>query len=168
MNQVEVTIHYLEMHAPNLQVVPAPRDNLVVAHVARPGVEYYRALYNAVGEEYRWLSRRKLSDEALAAIIHDPRDEMHVLHVAGEPAGFAELDRRQPGEVELVQFGLVPRFVGQGLGKWFLQWTTETAWSYRPKRFWLHTCTLDHPRALRNYLAAGFTEYQRETLLREW
>ena len=62
-----------------------------------------------------------MSDEALATIIGDPRDELHVLHVDGTPSRFAELDRRQPHEIELVQFGLMPDFIGQGLGKWFLQ-----------------------------------------------
>ena len=106
-------------------------------------------------------------DEALAAIIGDPLDELHVLHVDGTPAGFAELDRRQRDEIELVQFGLVREFIGQGLGKWFLQWTIDKAWSYQPKRFWLHTCTLDHPAAVPNYLKAGFVLYKTETIRRE-
>ncbi len=84
------------------------------------------------------------------------------MHVDGEPSGFAELDRRQPDEIELVQFGLLPGFIGQGLGKWFLQWTIDKAWSYEPKRFWLHTCTLDHPTALPNYLKAGFALFKQE------
>jgi hypothetical protein len=57
-------------------------------------VPYYRSLYDAVGKDYYWLSRRKMSDESLAAIIGDPADELHVLHVDGAPAGFAELDRQ--------------------------------------------------------------------------
>jgi len=46
----------------------------------------------------------------------------------GVPAGFAELDRRIEGEIELVQFGLMPAFIGQGLGRYFLQWTIDKAW----------------------------------------
>ena len=128
---------------------------------------YYRSLYDAVGQDYYWLSRRKMTDEALDAIIGDPRDELHVLHVNGQPAGFAECDRRQPDEIELVQFGLLPAFIGQGLGKWFLQYIVDKAWSYEPKRFWLHTCTLDHATALPNYLKAGFVQYKQEAIRRE-
>jgi GNAT superfamily N-acetyltransferase len=80
-----------------------------------------------------------------------PLNEVHVLHVDGTPAGFAELDRRIEGEIELVQFGLMPEFIGQSLGRYFLQWTIDKAWSYGPRRFWLHTCTKDHPAALPNY-----------------
>ncbi len=82
----------------------------------------------------------------------------------GVPAGFAELDRRIEGEIELVQFGLMPEFIGQGLGRYFLQWAIDKAWSYHPRRFWLHTCTKDHPAALPNYLKAGFVVYKEEVV----
>jgi hypothetical protein len=76
-----------------------------------------------VGRDYDWTSRSKLSDAELAALLNDPRLEVHVLMVDGIPAGFAEFDRRTEGEIELVQFGLMSDFIGQGLGKYFLQWT---------------------------------------------
>ncbi len=167
MELVEVTVNYLEMFIHSNNSKPAPRSGLTVLHVQSPTVPYYRSLYNAVGKDFQWLSRRKMSDEALAALIGDPRDELHVLHVDGTPAGFAELDRRQPPEIELVQFGLMPDFIGQGLGKWFLQWTIDKAWSYEPKRFWLHTCTLDHPAALPTYLKAGFAQFKQKVIRRE-
>jgi GNAT superfamily N-acetyltransferase len=167
MDLVDVTVYYLEMLAPSQRSVPAPRSGLSVVHVATPSVAYYRALYDAVGKDYHWLSRRKMPDEALAAILDDARNELHVLHVDGTPAGFAELDRRRPPEIELVQFGLTAAFIGQGLGKWFLQWTVDKAWSYAPTRLWLHTCTLDHPAALPNYTRAGFVLYKQESIRRE-
>jgi len=83
------------------------------------------------------------------------------------PAGFAELDRRNKEDIELVQFGLMPEFIGRGLGWYFLQWIIDKAWSYQPRRFWLHTCTLDHPAALPNYQKAGFTIYKEETIQRD-
>jgi GNAT superfamily N-acetyltransferase len=167
MDPVDVTVYYLEMLAPARRVVAAPRDGLTVRHVPSPTVPYYRALYDAVGGEYHWLSRRKMSDAALADLLGDARNELHVLHVDGAAAGFAELDRRQSNEIELVQFGLIAKYIGQGLGKWFLQWTIDKAWSYAPNRFWLHTCTLDHPAALPNYQKAGFHLFRQETIRRE-
>jgi GNAT superfamily N-acetyltransferase len=61
----------------------------------------------------------------------------------------------------------MPDFIGQGLGKYFLQWTIDKAWGYQPRRFWLHTCTLDHPAALPNYQKAGFAIYHEEKFQRE-
>jgi GNAT superfamily N-acetyltransferase len=151
---------YLEMLSRPERVVPPPRDGLAVVYAKKPPVAYYRFLYEAVGRDYDWTSRKKLSDTELAALLNDPRLEVHVLMVDGVPAGFAELDRRTEGKIELVQFGLMRNFIGQGLGKYFLQWTIDKAWSYSPKRFWLHTCTKDHPAALPNYLKAGFAIYK--------
>lgn len=160
---MSVKVYYLEMFAHPAGVVAPPRAGLEVVHARRPTVSYYRYLYDAVGRDWDWTSRKKLSDTELAAIIQDDRVELHVLMVEGVPAGFAELDRREEHEIELKQFGLIPEFIGQGLGQYFLQWIIDKAWRYSPKRFWLHTCTLDHPRALPNYLKAGFTIYREET-----
>jgi GNAT superfamily N-acetyltransferase len=164
---VDATVSYLEMLAPSRQTVPAPRDGLTVLHAETPSVPYYRFLYDAVGKEYNWLSRRKLSDAELAAVIGDPQNELHVLHVDGSPAGLAELDRRQPDNIQLVQFGLMADFIGKGLGKWFVQWTIDRMWSYQPRRVWLHTCTLDHPAAVPLYKKAGFVQFKEEAIRRE-
>ncbi len=167
MELVDVTVYYLEMLAPSRPFVRTPRDGLTVLHVQSPSVPYYRFLYDSVGKDYHWLSRSNLSDDELATVIQNRRNELHVLHVDGSPAGFAELDRRQTDEIELVQFGLMTDFIGQGLGKWFLQWTIDKAWSYEPKRFWLHTCTLDHPAALPTYKKAGFVQFKEQAIRRE-
>jgi GNAT superfamily N-acetyltransferase len=159
---MKITTTYLEMFARPDRAVPPPRGGLAVVHARKPTVGYYRYLYDAVGRDYDWTSRKKLPDERLAEIIHDPLVEVHVLTVEGVPAGFAELDRRVEGEVELVQFGLVPEFIGQGLGRYFLRWAIDRAWGYAPRRVWLHTCTTDHPVALPNYLKAGFVVYKEE------
>jgi GNAT superfamily N-acetyltransferase len=167
MPVVDVKVYYLEMLAPNHRKAASPREGLAVIHGKKPTVAYYRFLYNSVGKDYHWYSRGRLPDAELAATIQHPLNEVYVLHVDGVPAGFAELDVRKEGEIELVQFGLMPEFIGQGLGKYFLQWTIDKAWSYRPRRFWLHTCTLDHPAALPNYLKAGFAVYKEEMMKRE-
>ncbi len=160
---VTITTSYLQMLTHSRRSVLPPRDGVSVVHARRLSVAYYRFLYDVVGKEYDWTSRKKLSDGELAAILNDPRNEVHVLMVDGVPGGFAELDRRVGDEIELKQFGLTGDLLGQGLGKWFLEWTIDKAWSYSPKRFWLHTCTKDHPAALPNYLKAGFTIYKHQT-----
>src|SRR5262249_8554448 len=117
-----VKTSYLQMFAHPERIVPPPREGLVVIHARKPTVAYYRFSYAAVAGDYAGTSRKMLSDAALAALLNDPRLEVHVLMAEGVPAGFAELDRRIEGEIELVQFGLMPEFIGQGLGRYFLQW----------------------------------------------
>jgi GNAT superfamily N-acetyltransferase len=158
---MKITVFHLQMFA-RPPVVLQPKVGVNIVHSRRPTIAWYRFLYDAVGKDWNWTSRKKLSDTALAAIIHDPHDEVHVLFVDGVPAGFVELDRRVDGEIEITQFGLMREFLGQGLGKYFLHWSIDRAWSYAPKRLWLHTCTDDHPAAFPNYLKAGFTVYKEE------
>jgi GNAT superfamily N-acetyltransferase len=159
---MKVTITYLQMFARPERVVPPLREGLALVHARKPTVAYYRFLYDAVERDYDWPRCNRLSDAELAALLNDPRLEVHVLTADGVPAGFAELDRRAEGEVKLAQFGLMPAFIGQGLGRYFLQWAIDRAWGYGPRRLWLHTCTKDHPAALPNYLKAGFAVYKEE------
>jgi len=158
-----VTTTYVQMLTHQSRPVSPPLGSISIRHVPQPTVEFYRQIYDAVGGRWNWSSRKKLPDAELARIIGDSRVEIHVLFVGDRQAGFAELDRRQAGEIELVQFGLVAEFIGRGLGKYFLQWVIDKAFSYGPQRFWLHTCTDDHPAALPNYLKAGFTVYDVRT-----
>src|SRR5207245_9982255 len=147
---------YLQMLAAPRRAVRPPRDRISIIQAKTPTVAYYRFLYDAVGKEWQWASRKKLTDADLIQIIHYPQVGIHVLFVDGVPAGFAELDRRAPGEIEVTQFGLMPEFIGQGLGKYFLQWAIDKAWSYAPSRLWLHTCSLDcrRPPALLTFSSA--------------
>src|SRR5207249_5531870 len=64
---------------------------------------------------------------------------------------------------EIAYFGIVVREFGRGFGKHLLSCAVRDAWALGPRRVWLHTCTLDHPNALPNYLARGFTPYRTET-----
>ena len=165
MRTVLVTVTYLEMTSPD-RCSPAPEwtDPVTVRRVERPPVSFYRHLYDGVGADWDWYERRRLSDEALAAIVHDDAVEVHVLHVRGVPAGYVELDRRVEDEVEIAYFGLMPEFIGRGLGPALLGWALERAWSHGPRRVWLHTCSLDHPKALAVYRRAGFEVYDREVV----
>jgi GNAT superfamily N-acetyltransferase len=157
---MQIKTTFLEMFRRPERFVPPPREGLAVVHAKNPTVAYYRFLYDTVGRKWNWEGREQLTDAALAAIIHDPKDELHVLFVDGIPGGFVELDRRVEGEIEIAFFGLMSEFIGQGLGKYFLQWAIDKSWSYGGKRLWLHTDTEDHPAALPNYLKAGFTVFK--------
>ena len=162
MKTVSVKTIYLEMLSPPEQVVPPPVESVEVVWVEKPKIEFYRNLYDSVGRDWHWLDRKQLADDELSDIIHDERVEMHVLYVDGEPAGFGELDLRTEDQVQLMYFGLVPKFIGQGLGKYFLNWVTREAWSKAPKRVWLHTCEMDHKAALPNYRKAGFVVFDEK------
>lgn len=165
--KLELVTTRLELRAiPRHPKVSILGRTLALVHAKRPPLHFYRYLYHTVGSPYLWWQRRELDDEALAAIVHDERVEILVLQVDGVPAGFAELDRRA-GEIELVLFGLMPEFVGQGLGLPFLGRVMEHAWQGDDvARVIVHACSTDHPRALMVYQRLGFVPYdvQRELI----
>ncbi len=161
---IDIVVTYLEMlKPPTRPTVPAPPvGKIALLRAERPTVSYYRYLYNTVGEPWLWWERRRLSDAELERIVHDPLVEIYVLHVDGVPAGYAELDRRKPDEVELAYFGLIPQFLGLKLGPFLLNWAVDTAWFSNPERLWVNTNNLDHPKALQIYQKAGFVPYRQE------
>lgn len=159
---LDVVITYLEMTAPPVRPsLPRPAGKLALLRVEQPTVSFYRYLYNTVGERWFWYERRRMTDDALRAIVEDPKVEIYVLYVAGAPAGYIELDRRGGSDINIALFGLLPEFIGRGYGAYLLDWAVSQAWSYAPSRLTVTTCTLDHPRALRMYQRAGFVPYRQ-------
>jgi GNAT superfamily N-acetyltransferase len=73
------------------------------------------------------------------------------------------LRRDDQSGVEIAYFGLLPAFIGRGLGGALLTNAIEEAWQMSPERVWVHTCTLDHPSALANYQARGMEVYKVES-----
>jgi GNAT superfamily N-acetyltransferase len=161
--RTEVTRTYLEMTSPS---------DLVASKTEAPGVRieqargcppsFFRYLYAEVGRKYHWVDRLPWTEEQVKARLADPHVSLHVLHVDGSPAGYFELERHRDGSCEVAYFGLLPEFLGRGLGKHLLTVAAETAWTGGATRVWLHTCTLDDPAALPNYVARGFRPVKTE------
>ncbi len=159
--KVDTTVTYLEMAAlaPLELVIPCVNE-VEIKREEKPSLEFYRFLYDGVGRNYTWTARKLMRDEDLAAIMHDDAVEITVLYIEGKPAGFVELDCRKAPEVEISMFGIFPEHHGKRLGPWLLNWAIAHAWGHKkPKRLWLHTCTLDHHKALAMYERAGFVRY---------
>ena len=120
------------------------------------------ALFRRTGEDWLWFSRLAMTDDALRAIIHDLAVEVYPLMVGEQEAGLLELDFRVAGECELSYFGLLPAFIGSGAGRWLMNRAIARAWSRPIRRFWVHTCTFDHPSAVAFYQRSGFAPFRRQ------
>jgi len=159
-----VTTYYLEMTDPaQLRPRRSARTGVVLAQVPRPMPELNRFFYTAVGGAWYWIDRLPWTYADWLRYLDRPELQTWVLSAGGIPAGYFELERQTGGDVEVAYFGLLPAFVGQGLGGHLLTGAVEAAWAMPARRVWLHTCTLDHPRALANYQACGFRLYRQET-----
>ena len=161
-----VTTWCLEMRDPaqlRRAPVPSPAPQIVRAEIPSPALN--RFLYTSVGGAWHWTDRLPWTWENWMRWLDRPEHQTWVMYVSGTPAGYFELNR-QGDDVEIAYFGITPAFIGRGLGGHLLTRSIEQAWAMGPKRVWVHTCTLDHPAALKNYQARGMTLYQEETALK--
>ena len=146
----------------DLRPVPSPGTDVAVTRAEIPSPELNRFLYTAVGGDWHWTDRLGWSYASWLAYLDRPELETWVAYVSGTPAGYLELEM-QPGEsVEVAYFGLLPRFIGRGIGGYLLSAGVQRAWAMGARRVWVHTCSLDGPHALANYQARGFRIYREE------
>ena len=153
---------YLQMLSPEELRPKAllPETQLVRFEIPLPALN--RFFYHEVGQLWQWTDRLNWSEEEWRNWVERENVQTWMLHLRGTPAGYFELDD-QDGDVEIAYFGLLPQFLGKGLGGGFLTAAVEKAWEMGAARVWVHTCSLDHPNALKNYQARGFQIY-RESL----
>jgi GNAT superfamily N-acetyltransferase len=159
---IDVTTTYLEMHSkdelkPKHTTLPAEAKKVEI-----PLPEFNRFLYATVGRDWYWYDRLAWSYAQWKEWVDRPELQTWVLYVQGTPAGYFELEK-QSNDVNIAYFGLLPQFIGKGLGGYFLSVAVERAWAFGAKRVTLNTCTLDHESALANYLARGFKIYNQKT-----
>lgn len=136
-------------------------------HISHPGLNLrqdrefdltrYRALFREVGEEWLWSSRLAYDDAKLTSRLHAEHVELFEVMFEGSVAGMVELCRHSPEDIELSFFGLKSDFTGQSRGRDLMQLTLNQAWTAEAQKLWLHTCTHDHPAALKFYQSCGFT-----------
>ncbi len=162
---------YLEQLSPDdIRAAASPADSVDVVRVQVPSPEFSRFLYATVGGDWHWSDRLSWTREAWLSYLSRPLVETWVGWVRGAPAGYVELTGSSTGDVEIAYFGLLPGFLGRGLGGHLLTLGLRQAWSMASRwpdtepvhRVWVHTCTLDGPAALANYQARGMTVYRTE------
>ena len=134
---------------------------------------FNREMYFKVGEQWRWIDKRPWTDAQWEEWANDSNLRTFVGYCDNEVIGYYELKRSaadtaaatEEDGIEIAYFGLLPEFIGRGLGGALLTTAIETAWAWAPmpERVWVHTCNRDHPNALTNYEARGFEIYKTVT-----
>jgi GNAT superfamily N-acetyltransferase len=159
----KVITYHLEMNEPGM-LKPARRsvEGLYVVQAQIPLPALNRFLYQAVGSDWAWVDRLVWTDEQWEAWVDRPQLATWVAYLHGTPAGYFELEMQADNSVEIAYFGLLPQFIGQGIGGILLTRAIECAWGMGAERVWVHTCSLDHPQALNNYQARGLRIFKTD------
>ncbi|MEU5266551.1 GNAT family N-acetyltransferase [Amycolatopsis sp. NPDC021455] len=156
---MEEIVTELEMTAAD-QLNPAPVVDGVALRAAEPGPRI-KDLHVRIGSPYRWPCVAR-TDGEWERWLAEPGRRYRLVEYRGEVAGAADFEPQPGGDVEITTFGLLPEFVGKGLGGYALTLVVADAWTLPgTRRVWLHTSSFDHPNALPNYLRRGFRSFSR-------
>ena len=162
---IPVQRNFLELKdLKNLKTYPTIKNRYLVKKI-KPDFQLNKFFYKQVGKKHRWIDRLSWSDEKWVNYISNQNLETYVISEKNDLAGFFELlYNPELKETEISYFGLLEEYIGKGIGGYALSVAIKKSFEKQIKRVWLHTCTLDHPNALKNYIARGMTVYKRENI----
>jgi len=156
----KLRVSYLALRAPPAAGTWQARPAGIEIGRQTLSLDDYLALYRAVGGPWGWDQRLKMPRNVLSDFLAGPSCHIFTLSETGESSrtiGFCEFDSSGLPDVQLMNFGLIPKVFGRGLGPHFLHAVLQQLWSeLNPRRIWLHTDEWDHPKAIEVYRNAGF------------
>ena len=122
--------------------------------------------YKSVGQKHNWVDRLIWTEKQWIEYVSNPKVETYVLKAKGDFAGYFELILHlEANEVEIACLGLLAEYQNKKLGSFILSAAIKNSFLKKPKRVWVHTCSLDHKNALNNYISRGMKVFKTETVL---
>ena len=160
--------NYLEIKSlEDFKEVEAPSQYSFVELLNPKDFRLNKFFYKNVGKNHRWIDRLIWSDLNWIEYVSNKKLFTYVLKEKNEIAGYYELLFYENNkEAEIAYFGILEEFFGKKLGGYLLSEAIKNSFNQGAKRVWVHTCSLDHENALKNYLARGMKVFKTETLIR--
>ena len=162
---IPVERNFLELRdLKNLRFNSSKQNKFLIKKI-KPDFQLNKFFYKQVGKKYRWIDRLSWTDEKWINFISNKNLETYVISESEDLIGFFELLYNPDlKETEISYFGLLEEYIGKGIGGYALSEAIKKAFEKNIKRVWLHTCTLDHPNALKNYIARGMKVFRKENI----
>ncbi len=159
--QDKTEIFFMEMNSPDelIRKDSCPMD-LKIKECITPQWQFNRFLYQFIGGQWKWFDKLTQSDDEWEKYVSSENTRTWVAYEGGSIAGYYELIKKE-NVIEIIYFGLSGNYIGRGIGGYLLTHAVECAWAWNAERVILNTCTLDHPNALKNYMARGFKIYRK-------
>ena len=162
---IPVERNFLELRDIKKLKFNAFKENKFLIKKIKPDFQLNKFFYKQVGKKHRWIDRLSWTDEKWINFISNKNLETYVISELEDLIGFFELlYNPNLNETEISYFGLLEEYIGKGIGGYALSEAIKKAFEKNIKRVWLHTCTLDHPNALKNYIARGMRVFRKENI----
>tara|TARA_B100001778_G_C18447299_1_gene565096 strand:+ start:228 stop:731 length:504 start_codon:yes stop_codon:yes gene_type:complete len=121
--------------------------------------------YKNIGKKHKWLDRLSWSEEKWINYVSSEKVKSYVLKHKDDLVGFFELIfHTENNETEIAYFGILEEYQNKNLGSYLLSEAIKKSFVDNSKRVWLHTCSLDHKNALRNYISRGMKIFKSEIM----
>ena len=163
-NQLERS--YLEIRSINELVVKnKPFNDLYLEKVNLPDFQLNRFFYKEIGKKHSWTDRLAWSDIKWTNYLESPGVNTYILKQNNDLIGyFEQIFDKDKLDCEIAYFGILEEYIGKQLGGYLLSEAIKTSFKIGSKRIWVHTCSLDHKNALKNYLSRGMKVFKSEIL----
>ena len=162
----EVERNYLEIHSiRDLNEVVKPNKDCTLNLSEPINFQLNKFFYKNIGKNHKWIDRLVWTETQWIDYVSSKNVETYVFKFNADLAGFFELiSHSEKKEVEIAYFGLLEEFHNKKLGSYLLSSAIIKSFLNKPKRVWVHTCSLDHKNALNNYLSRGMKIFKKETI----
>jgi len=156
---------FLEIYSiKDLKLSKCLEKNLFIKKETNINKDLPKFLYKEIGKSFSWKDRLYWSDTDWIRLISNPNYELYTILKNEDLVGYYELIFDEHKNFEIAYFGILKEYFGKKIGGYLLCHAIENSFNKGAKRVWVHTCTLDHPNALKNYMARGMKVFKSEEL----
>ena len=157
---------YLEIKSiKDLIEVNKPSKECKIDLVDPPDFQLNRFFYKEIGKKHSWTDRLVWSNIKWINYLESPGVNTYILKQNNDLIGyFEQIFDKDKLDCEIAYFGILEEYIGKQLGGYLLSEAIKTSFKIGSKRIWVHTCSLDHKNALKNYLSRGMKVFKSEIL----
>jgi len=163
----EIKRNYLHINSlKELVETPSPSNQYTVNFLSPPNFQLNKFFYKNIGKEHHWVDRLVWSEKEWIDYVFNEKVKTFILKKNKDICGYFELiHHADKNEFEIAYFGLLKEYHNKKLGSFLLSFAIKKCFEKNINRVWVHTCSLDHDNALKNYLSRGMKIYKQETIL---
>ena len=140
-------------------------DEYTIQLVEPANFQLNKFFYKNVGKDHQWVDRLVWTDKKWIDYTSNKKVKTYIIKKKDDLVGYFELIfHEDKKEVEIAYLGLLEEYQNQKLGSYLLSSAIKNSFLSNTKRVWVHTCSLDHKNALKNYIARGMKIFKKEII----
>ena len=161
----QVKRNYLEIKSiDDLARVDRPFNDLYIDKIYPPDFQLNKFFYKEIGKKHRWIDKLVWSNQNWIEYLNKKVTNTYILKQKSELVGyFEQMFYQDKLDCEIAYFGILEEYIGKKFGGYLLSEAIKKSFELGSKRVWVHTCSLDHEHALKNYLSRGMKVFKDET-----